>query len=253
MPIRRTAAATLAAVVVATGCLVSKPDPAVVEAEAGDGLLSKSEFGPAAEAYQRALALDPKQEETWAKLAHAYIRLGDRDKAAAALHRKADLQVDPAKKAEVLRQVAGIYLQSQERDKGEPALLEVLKLAPSDEETLTWLAELAADRGGARSNAAAAQPEQLDLALRYYDQLIALRPEAQSGYVHKRIVLTKYLSHLALQKQAAEQSLGRKRGAEVAETRDRIAQLKARIAELEPALDAASRKLAELRPKKPAN
>ncbi|HTN54238.1 MAG TPA: hypothetical protein VML50_17645 [Anaeromyxobacter sp.] len=246
-------AALLVSAALGAGCLVSKPDPATEKRQAGDDALAKSDFAAAAAAYEASLAVDPKQEKVLERLASAYAHLDERDKAAAALARKAELQKDPAQKAETLRQVAGLYLQSADRDRAEPWLRQVLALAPDDDATITWLAELAADRGGARSNVAEANPADLDVALGYYDKLIALRPDSLTGYAHKRIVLTKYLGYVRKQQQAAEQSLGRARGSEQAAIREKIATAKGRAGELQAALDQVDQKIAALRTKpKPA-
>jgi tetratricopeptide (TPR) repeat protein len=165
--------------------------------------------------------------------------------------RTVELRPAPAQKAEVYRTVAGFYLQSPERAKGERYLLEVLKLAPDDDGTLSWLGELEAERGGARSGDAPAVPEHLEGALRYYDRLIALRPEAPVYYAHKRAVLAKYLQHLGERCRAAERALRTTPRDRAAEARVRIAEMRARADELQRDLDGVVRRLGELRRHRP--
>lgn len=226
---------------------VEKPDPAVVHRDAGDDRFQKGEYAAAAKEYQESLSSNPKQEQVWEKMAASRARLGERGAAAAALLETLPWKKTPEQKAELYRNVAGIFLQSTERDQAEKYLLEVLKLAPDDESTLSWLAELEAEQGGARSNDAPADPQHLEAALRYYERLVALRPTAPTPYAHQRIVLTKYLQHVALRRQAAVQSLRGKKAADALETRQRIEAMERRFSELQGALDAVNGKLAELR------
>ncbi|HSB21263.1 MAG TPA: hypothetical protein VLD85_14745 [Anaeromyxobacteraceae bacterium] len=234
------------AALLALGC-AQKPDPAVVHREAGDDRLQKGDHAGAAAEYQQSLAANPKQEPVWEKLALSRVRLGDRDGAAAALLETLPFKRNPEQKAELYRNVAGIYLQSPERDKAEKYLLEVLKLAPDDETTLSWLAEMEAERGGARSNDAPATPEHLDAALRYYRRLADIRPTSPAPLAHQRIVLSKYMQYLASRRAAAEQALRWKKKGEVAETRQRIDEIQRRAGEIQGELDGVNRKLAELR------
>jgi tetratricopeptide (TPR) repeat protein len=224
-----------------------KPDPAAVHRDAGDERYRKADYAAAAAEYQQSLAANPKQEAVWEKMAASRLRLDDRDGAAAALLRTLDFKRAAAPRAEVYRNVAGFYLQSPDRDKAEGYLLEVLKLEPDDDSTLSWLGEIEAERGGARSQDAPAVPEHLDGALRYYDRLIALRPESMNPYVHKRVVLAKYLGHLASRRQAVEQSLRWKKRGEQVDARARIAELQGRYDELAGVLEGVNRRIGELR------
>jgi tetratricopeptide (TPR) repeat protein len=241
----------LALVALATACSPGV-DPAAVQRQKGDELMAKSDFAGAAAEYARSLEANPKQEKTWEKLAMCRLRLDDRDGAAAALLKTLDFKADVAQKAEVYRNAAGIYLQAQDGEKAEKYLQEVLRLLPDDENSLTWLGELASQRGGARSNDGEAVPEQLDAALRYYDRLIILKPDSPVPYIHKRIVLTKYVLHYTARKKAAEQALKHKKKAEQAEALERMAGLQTRIDELRRTLDEVTKKLTELRKPKPA-
>lgn len=237
--------------VLAAGC-VPAPDPAVVARQKGDELLAKNDFAGAEAEFQKSVDLKPKQENTWEKLAMAQLRQEKRDQAAATLAKKAELDPDPAKKAEALRNAAGLFLQGADRDKAEPWLKQVLAIEPNDESSITWMAELYADRGGARSNAQDAQPEQLDVALGYYAKLAALKPQSTAPLAHTRIVLTKYMGYLEARKKAAQDTLSRKKGPELQETKDRIAALDGKIAELQPKMKDVNDKIAELKKPRPA-
>jgi tetratricopeptide (TPR) repeat protein len=234
------------AALLALGC-ADKPNPAIVHREAGDERLQKGDHAGAAAEYQQSLAANPKQEQVWEKLALSKARLGDRDGAAAALLETLPFKRNPEQKAELYRNAAGIYLQSPERDKAEKYLLEVLKLAPEDEGSLSWLAEMEAERGGARSNEAPATPEHLDAALRYYRQLADLRPTSSAPLAHQRIVLSKYLQYLSSRRAAAQQAMRWKKREDVGEARQRIDEIQRRTGEIQGQLEAVNRKIAELR------
>lgn len=244
--IRSPAGAGCLAALLLAAC-ADRPDPVAVHRDAGDDRFQKGDYAAAAKEYQESLAANPKQEQVWEKLAASRARLGERDAAAAALQETLPWKRTAEQKAELYRNLAGIYLQSTEPDRAQKYLLQVLELAPEDESTLSWLAELEAAQGGARSNDAPADPQHLEAALRYYERLAAIRPAAPTPYAHQRIVLTKYLQHIALRRQAAVQSLRGKKAADALETRQRIEAMERRSGELQGALDAVNRKLAELR------
>lgn len=233
-----------------SGCSTPPPDPATVHRQKGDQHVQKGEFAPAVAEYTLSLEANPQQEKTWEKLSFCEHRLGNLDKAAAATVKMVDFKNTPAEKAEVYRVAAGFYLRSlvfTEIEKAEKYLLEILKLVPGDESSLTWMGEMAAQRGGARNPRAPAQADQLELALGYYDRLIQVRPETQQPYAHKGIILTKYIGDLEAKRLAAEQSLKWKhKAAEVAETKGRIAEFDAKIAPLKKALEDVNAKIAEL-------
>lgn len=225
----------------------SAPDPATVSRQQGDDLFKKSDWAGAAASYQKSLEANPKQEKLWERLAAAQMRLEEREKAAQSLLKTLEFKKDAAQKAEVYRGAAGVFLQSVERDKAKPYLLEVLKLEPKDDATVSWLGELAAFRGGARSNEMPAVAEDLDEALKWYGRLIELKPDARTAYAHKRVVLVKYTNMLLERQRAALESARQKRKADQAEARERAAALGARAQELAGQVAEIDRKLAELK------
>jgi tetratricopeptide (TPR) repeat protein len=234
------------------GC-TPEVDVASQQRQAGDEQWKKGAYQEAAAAYEKSLAADPKQEKVLERLAMCRVRLDDRNAAATTLLKVLDLKTDAAGKAEVYRNVAGVYLQGQDAEHAEKYLQEIVKLLPNDEAALTWLGELAAQRGGARSNDAEAVPEQLDLALGYYDKLIALKPDSLPMLAHKRIVLTKYVNHITARLKAfAESQKAKGKAKPDAEAVTRIEKLKTRDAELRATLAEVEAKVAALR-KKPAD
>lgn len=221
-----------------------KSNPAVEHRKEGDALFQRSDFAGAAAAYAKSLALEPKQEKVWERLAFCRVKTGESEAAAEALVKVADFKPAPAQKAEVFRNAAGIFLQGPDRLKAERYLVETVRLEPADEGSLGWLAELAAEKGGARIDASPAVPEELDSAIRYYNKLIELRPEGKAAHANRRLVLVKYVNHLAEEKRREETALrrGRATGA-AAEGRERVARIDAKLAELRRLLDESEAKL----------
>ena len=225
-----------------------KPNPALVHRDAGDDLLQRSSFAQAAAEYAASLAVDPKQPGVWEKLAFCRVKTGEADLAAQSLEKLADLKPTDAQKAEVFRNAAGIYLQGPDRAKAERYLLAAVKLDPKDEASLTWLGELASEKGGARLDMATAVPAELDKALGYYAQLIALRPDQKAAYANRRIVLVKYVTHLAGQRSREAARLPRNaKDPAAAEGRERIARIDAKSTELRRMLDEANAKLSTVK------
>jgi Tfp pilus assembly protein PilF len=225
-----------------------KPDPARVHRDAGDDLLSQSSFAKAAAEYAASLAVDPKQASVLEKLAFCRVKTGEPDLAAESLEKLADLKPTDGQKAEVFRNAAGIFLQGPDRAKAEKFLLATVRLDPKDEASLTWLGELASEKGGARLDIATAVPAELEKALGYYAQLIVLRPDQKAAYANRRIVLVKYINHLTEERSREEARLPRnaKDPAAVA-GRERIARIDAKSAELRRMLDEANAKLSTVR------
>ncbi len=236
----------------AVALLACKRDPAIVLREQGDDLLQRSDYQGAAAEYEKSLAADPKQDKIWEKLAFCRVKTGEKDRAAEALAKLADLRAAPADKADVLRNAAGIYLQTPDQDKAEKYLLEVVHLVPADESSLTWLGELASQRGGARIELAPANPAELDKAIGYYGQLVALRPDSKPAHANRRIAVTKYLGWISDEKWKQQSALKRagRDAAAAAAARERIAQLDAKAVELKKLLDESNARLAP--PKKAA-
>lgn len=229
------------------GACTPAPDPAAVERQAGDDLFKKQDWVGAAAAYQRSLDANPKQEKVYERQAAALMRAEQRDKAAEALVKTLPFKKDAAQKAEVYRSAAGVFLQSAERDKAKPYLLEAVKLEPKDEASVSWLGELAAFRGGARSNEMPAVAEDLDEALGWYGKLVELRPDSRPAYAHRRVVLVKYTNLMLERQRAAAESARQTRGAEREEARARADGFASRAQELAKQVEEIDRKLAELK------
>lgn len=238
----RTALA-LTAVVALLAC---KREPSIVLREQGDDLLQRSDFAGAAAEYEKSLAADPKQDKIWEKLAFCRVKTGEKDRAAEALAKVAELKAGPAEKADVLRNAAGIFLQTPDQAKAEKYLLEVVHLVPADESSLTWLGEMASQRGGARLELAPAVPAELDKAIGFYGQIIALRPDSKSAHANRRIAVQKYVGYLSDERWKQQNAL-KKAGrdpAAAAAARDRLAQIDAKAAELKKLLDDSNARLA---------
>ncbi len=228
-------ALALAAAVLLAAC---KRDPSIVHLEAGDALLARSDFAGAATEYAQSLATTPAQPKVWDKLAFAKLKAGDRDGAAEALAKHAEVETAPARKAEAYRNAAGIYLQDADRDKAEKYLVEAVRADPSDEASLGWLGELASIRGGARVQVGPVVPAELDKAITYYGRAIALRPDSRAAHANRRIAIVKYLSALDDERAAQTARLRRagKDGAAAADARERIAKAEAKKEELQKLL-----------------
>ncbi|MCI0569226.1 MAG: tetratricopeptide repeat protein [Myxococcaceae bacterium] len=176
-----------------------KDDPAELHRNKGNAHLAKDEYKQAAEEYGLSLKADPKQEKLWERKAWAHMQLGEMDKADEAILKTLDFKTDTAKRAEVYRNLAGVYVQRGPPEKAEQYYLEALKLDPKDDVSLAWVAEIHAQLGGARLATAPAVASHLDKAISYYDKAIAVRPEASNNYINKRIVLLKYMGYLKTQ------------------------------------------------------
>lgn len=240
---------TALALTVVAALVACKPEPARLHRDNADDLMRESKFAAAAEAYARSLEVDPRQEKVWEKLAYARVKAGEKDLAAEALVKVAALKATDAQKAEVYRNAAGIFLQGTDRDKAEKYLVETVRLDPADEASLTWLGELASERGGARLDAATAVPAELEKAIGYYGKLIALRPEGKAAHANRRIAVVKYLGYLAEERHGEELRL-RKAGRDAtaaAQARERLARLDAKLTELRRMLDESNQKLAPVR------
>jgi tetratricopeptide (TPR) repeat protein len=226
----------LAATLVLAAC--SEKAPSDPHLDKANELFSDNKFGAAAEEFAASLQANPKQDiAIWKKGAFCYMKAGNFDKAAEMLLKTVDMETATAGKVEAYRNIAGIYLQgANQPDKAEPYFAAALKLDPKDEGTLTWLAELASQKGGARLQTAVAVPDQLDKAIGYYEQIIQLNPTNVTAWANKRIALTKYLTYL---------NLPPAKGADPATQLD-PAQRQAKIDALKPKLDESSKKLSEI-------
>jgi tetratricopeptide (TPR) repeat protein len=250
MKINRGAALAVALVAIAglAGC---KEDPVEAHRLKGHELYKKEQWAQAAEEYRLSLQANPQQEKLWEKLAAAYMRAGDSQKAVEALLKTVDFKPDPQAKAEVYRNVAGMLIQGPKPFEAEQYFIAAVKLEPKDDGSLLWLAEMESTRGGARNMEAAPVQEHLDKAISYYDQTIAAKPEALLAYVNKRIVLLKLMNEAKKEKGSAEAVAAalRKEPERRKEALDRAAEQQARIDELKAKVDELSDKITELQKK----
>jgi tetratricopeptide (TPR) repeat protein len=238
----------LAAAALSTvGLACKKPDPAAIHRDKGDELFEKEQWTAAADEYELSLQADPKQDKLWERKAAAYLKAGKVDDAAASLVKMADSAETPAARAEIYRKVAGLYLEQRKPDEAEKYFLQALKADPTDADALAWLGEIASTRGGARAGQLVAVPAHLEKAVAYYDQAIALNPNAPLPYVNKRIALFKYMGYEQQQQAQAEQELRVTRGkAKIEEAKAKVAQHEAHAAELKRQIDELGPKITEL-------
>lgn len=242
----------------ATGCSNKEKetqkanDPVSIHKEAGDKLLTAGEFSKAAQEYGQALQVDPKQEKLWEKKAFAHQQAGELDQYDEAFVKMLEFKPEVSQKAEMLRGLAGMYMQKQALDKAEKYFGEAVKLEPNDALSLSWIGEIYSRRGGARDPKAEAVPEHLDKALSYYDKVIAIKPEDPVPYVNKRVIMNKYMAHERKAKEADEELLKK------VKIKDKVEEIKAsaekhqaRMDELKKQSDEISAKVAELQKKNP--
>ena len=155
---------------------------------------------------------------------------------------------DPSAKAESYRLVAGMYVEQREFETAEKAFAEALKFDPRDENSLSWLGEIASARGGARSMSDPPDPVWLMKAISYYERVIALNPENLFAYVNKRIALTKYMVLEEQERALAEKliQLSRKDPSKVAAAQTRLTESAARIGGYNKEIEELSKKIKEL-------
>jgi tetratricopeptide (TPR) repeat protein len=193
--VRALAVLLLAAVVACKGAVATHRDKGYEYADKGDWKNSAAEFG-------ESLRLDPNQDTIWEQKAYAHLQLKEYDDAAAALYKFADLKKEPAKKAAVLRNLGGMYMQAPDLDKAEKAFTKAFEVDPTDDQALTWIGEIYSQRGGARG-APTVDPKALRKAIEYYDKVIAIRPDIPASYINERIAFTKLLEYEQKEKDAA--------------------------------------------------
>ncbi|MDY7231373.1 tetratricopeptide repeat protein [Hyalangium rubrum] len=223
------------------------PDPAKIHRVKGSDHLSKKEFKQAAAEYELSLQADPKQEKVWEKKAFAHMQVGETDRALESLNKLLEFKTDPVAKAEVYSSLASLHMTSGRAAEAEGFFNEVLKLNPKDETALGWLAEIYAQRGGARSMAAPLVDEHLQKALGYYDQVIAINPNSANTYLNKRVVMTKYMEHERVQKDVADLEAREnvKKADKAAEAKARSEQHAARYEEFKSKIMELNQKFAE--------
>jgi tetratricopeptide (TPR) repeat protein len=199
--IRKFALLGAAALALAAGC---KPDPATEHREKAIKFSNESQWKEAAEEYALSLQADPKQEKLWEEKAYAHMQLQENEPFEQAMTKLADLKPDNLKKAEIYRNIGGVFVQKGLGDEAERNFMKAVALNPSDDQSLGWIAEIWAQRGGARAMNLPAIPAALDKALEYTDKVIALKPFETAGYINKRIALMKYLDYWQQQKGNAD-------------------------------------------------
>jgi tetratricopeptide (TPR) repeat protein len=232
------------AALVTNGC---KPDVAEQHREKANELANQSQWRQAAEEYGLSLQADPKQGELWEQKAYAHLQVKEFDQVEAAMLKLADFRTEPPKKAAVYRNIGGMWVQQGMNDKAEPFFLKAAQIDPKDDQTLSWLAEIYAQRGGARSSSMAAKPEALDKTLEYLDKVVALKPAESAGFVNKRIALMKYMEYEQLQKAAAEKEAAQEKdAAKLSELKTRAEQAQAQLDKMKKQFDEVNQKIGEI-------
>jgi tetratricopeptide (TPR) repeat protein len=202
--IRKSVLLGAAALLLATGC---KPDPATEHREKAIKISNESQWKEAVAEYALSLQADPKQEKLWEEKAYAHMQLQENEPFEAAMVKLAELKQDNTQKAEIYRNIGGVYVQKGMGDEAERNFMKAVALNPKDDQSLGWIAEIWAQRGGARAMNVPAVPAALDKALEYTDKVIALKPDETAGYINKRIALMKYIDYWQQQKASADRDV----------------------------------------------
>ncbi|RKH02663.1 tetratricopeptide repeat protein [Corallococcus sp. CA053C] len=187
------------------GCADEKEEKAKEHRVKGTNFLADKNYAEATKEYEESLKIDPTQEKVWEKKAFAHLQAGQTEEAAQSAMKLLDFAKTPDDRAAVYRNVAAMYAKSGPLEKAEQYFQEALKINPKDADSLSWIAEVHSRRGGARDMAAPAVPEELEKALKVYDQVLALNPNSANTYLNKRIVMAKYMEHEKSLLGAAEQ------------------------------------------------
>ncbi|NBD12017.1 MULTISPECIES: tetratricopeptide repeat protein [Corallococcus] len=187
------------------GCADEKEEKAKEHRVKGTNFLADKNYAEAVKEYEESLKIDPNQEKVWEKKAFAHMQAGQTDAAAQAALKLVDFAKTPTEKADAYRNIAAMYAKNGPLEKAEQYFQEALKINPKDTDALSWIAEVHSQRGGARSMAAPAVPEELEKALKTYDEVLAINPDSPNTYLNKRIVMAKYMEHEKALRDAAEQ------------------------------------------------
>src|SRR5262249_22129224 len=187
--------------------------------------------------------------------AYAYMKGGDTNSAAAALMKIADSKPTVKEKVELLHTIANMYVEKGPPEKVEEYYLAALKLDPKDTDALAWLREGASQHGGARSAKVGAVPKYLEKAVGYYDQAIAIDPNALLPYVNKRIALLKWADYYRIEKELADRDLqaARRNSPAAKDAKERSDNAQAKIDELRAQIEPLSAKISELTKKPKAD
>ena len=246
-PLKAALLCGLSASLVLTACS-KQDDPAAVHRALGNEHARKLDWAAAATEYGLSVQANPRDRKVWELKANAHLRLGQMREAAESLAKPAEYTSDPNEKAEAYRLVAGMYVEQKEFLEAEKAFLEALKFDPRDENSLSWLGELASVRGGARKMTDPPDPVWLTKAVAYYDKVISVNPENLFAYVNKRIALTKYI---VLEEQESALAtrliqLERKDASKVAAAQTRLTESTARIEGFKKEIEGLSMKIKEI-------
>lgn len=228
------------------GCKDEKEEAAKAHRIKGSDHMSKKEWKEAAAAYALSLEADPKQEKVWEKKAFAHMQIGEMDEAAKSVMSIMAMKTTTAEKAELYRTLASMYMQTS-TEEAEKYFNEALKLEPKDEASLGWIAEIYAQRGGARSMAAPIVKADLEKALSYYDQVLAINVNSANTYLNKRVVMARLMEYEKQQKEMAlsEAAENAKDKTIVAEANARAEEHQKRITEYEALFAEMTKKFSE--------
>lgn len=235
------------------GC--PEPDPAEAPRQAGNVAFKKGEFEKAGQEYEKAIAVEKKLEaKHYETAAFAYMKAGNLKKATELLLKTLDFKADTAGKLEVYRNITGMYLTANRGAEAESYFYEILKLEPKDAAAMGWLAEIASDRGGARSNTKPPVPAELDKALEWYAKVLEVQPDDVGPWVNRRIIYMKYSDYYAGQKSAAEADAeANKKDKDVAaDFKKQADEAQAKMDEMQKLLAEANAKIGELNKAKAA-
>jgi tetratricopeptide (TPR) repeat protein len=223
-------------------------DPAAVHRALGNDHARKLDWAAAATEYGLSAQANPRDRKVWELKANAHMRLGQLREAAESLAKPAEYTSDPNEKAESYRLVAAMYVEQREFVEAEKAFTEAVKFDPRDENSLSWLGELASVRGGARSMKDPPDPVWLTKAIAYYDKVISVNPENLLAYVNKRIALNKYVVVEEQESALATRlvQLERKDASKVAAAQTRLTESTARMEGYKKEIEALSTKIKEI-------
>jgi tetratricopeptide (TPR) repeat protein len=229
----------------AVACM-KEENPAAEHRSAGNKALEKKDWKKSIEEFGKSLQLDPSQAKVWEQKAYAHLQLRESEEVETSLVKAAELYPDQAKKAELYRNLASMYIQNQNATKAETYFLKTIEVNPQDDLAQAWLGEIYAQRGGARTKNPPV-PDLLKKSFEYYDRAIAIKPDFANTYINKRIAVNKLKEYETAQKEAAEQALAKEKDpAKKAELTTQIADTQVRIDDLKKQFDELGAKFTEL-------
>ncbi|MCP3137745.1 tetratricopeptide repeat protein [Pyxidicoccus xibeiensis] len=185
------------------GCKDEKAEAAKSHRIRGTDHLSKKEYDKATAEYALSLQADPTQEKVWEKKAFAHLQLGQMKEAEEAVLKILAMKATPAEKAETYRTLASMHMTGGTTEDAERNFNKALEIDPKDEASLGWIAEIYAQRGGARSMTAAIVKADLEKSLNYYDQVLAINSNSANTYLNKRVVMGRLMEYERQQKEMA--------------------------------------------------